>query len=265
MSFEIADIGGEKLEYRLVPPILPGHPTIVFLHEGLGCAALWKKFPNELAERTGCGILVYSRAGYGQSQTVSLPRPVDYMQKEGLEVLPSLLDHFGLRDVILFGHSDGATIALVACTGAAAECVRGAVIEAPHVVIERITVSGIAKLADDYRSGSLKARLERLHGPNTDCAFWGFAGTWLNPDNAKTWTIVPLLQSINQPLLIIQGDRDAFGTLDQMDTIERSVSGPCTVRVLAGCGHSPHVEARESVLDETTRFITHLTSDRAVA
>ncbi|CCB66574.1 alpha/beta fold hydrolase [Hyphomicrobium sp. MC1] len=265
MSFEIADIDGAKVEYRLEPPHHPGFPTIVFLHEGLGSAALWKDFPKELAEQTGCGILVYSRAGYGRSQAVSLPRPVDYMQKEGLEFLPSVLEHFGLRDVILFGHSDGATIALVACAGPAAKYVKGAVIEAPHVVIEPITVSGIAKLADEFRKGPLKARLERHHGTNTDCAFWGFAGTWLNLENARSWTIVPLLQSINQPLLVIQGDRDAFGTAYQVHTIAKSVSGVCAVQMLAGCGHAPHVEARANVLDETSRFIAHLTADRAVA
>src|SRR5260370_36347508 len=103
-------IGAADLEYRMIGPAPADAPTIVMLHEGLGSAGLWGDFPEKLQAATGTGVFVYSRAGYGASTPVKLPRPLDYMHIEALEVLPKLLDAIGFRCGLLLWHSDGSSI-----------------------------------------------------------------------------------------------------------------------------------------------------------
>src|SRR5262249_10587796 len=156
-------------------------PTLVFLHEGLGCVALWRDFPARVAETAGCGALVYSRAGYGQSDPIALPRPLRYMHDEALITLPQVLDALDVRQAILVGHSDGGSMALIYAGSGRAERVRGLILEAPHVFTEELTLNSIAAAAESYRSGGLKSALERYHGKNVDGAFWSWNRAWLDP------------------------------------------------------------------------------------
>src|SRR5712691_9199219 len=156
-------IGASDLEYRMIGPAPDDAPTIVMLHEGLGCAALWGDFPDRLAAATGAGVLVYSRAGYGASTTVTLPRPLDYMHVEALDVLPKLLDKIGFRRGLLLGHSDGASIAAIYAGGIQDHRVRAVAMIAPHFVVEDISVSSIAEIRTAYETTDLRAKLARWH------------------------------------------------------------------------------------------------------
>src|SRR6202140_446122 len=118
-------IGASDLEYRMIGPSPGDAPTIIMLHEGLGSASLWGDFPDRLQAATGAGVFVYSRAGYGASTKVALPRPLDYMQIEALDVLPKLLETIGFRRGLLLGHSDGASIAAIYAGGTGDHRVRG--------------------------------------------------------------------------------------------------------------------------------------------
>src|ERR1700710_354562 len=154
-------IGAADLEYRMIGPAPADAPTIVMLHEGLGSAALWGDFPDKLQAATGTGVLVYSRAGYGASSPVRLPRPLDYMHTEALDVLPKLLDKIGFRRGLLLGHSDGASIAAIYAGGAGDHRVRGVAMIAPHFVVEDISVTSIEQIKTAYESAGLRTKLER--------------------------------------------------------------------------------------------------------
>src|SRR3984957_1334685 len=156
-------IGAADLEYRMIGPLPAEAPTIVMLHEGLGSATLWGDFPEKLQAATSAGVLVYSRAGYGASSAVKLPRPLDYMHIEALEVLPKLLDAIGFRRGLLLGHSDGASIATIYAGGVADHRVRGVAMIAPHFVVENVSVTSIAEIKRAYETAGLKAKLERWH------------------------------------------------------------------------------------------------------
>src|SRR6267143_2134967 len=135
-EFKFLTIDGKRLETARYPPARIGaDATIVLLHEGLGCIAMWKDFPERVAEATGCGVLVYSRYGHGKSDRLAEKRGVDFMHHEAKVVLPELLRHFQIEQPILLGHSDGASIALI-YAGTWPGCVRGLVLEAPHVLVE---------------------------------------------------------------------------------------------------------------------------------
>lgn len=251
-------VDGALLEYRWIAPAAPCRPALVLLHEGLGCVALWKDFPDRLAAATGAGVLVYSRAGYGRSSPVEVPRPLTYMQDEGLRVLPRLLDAAGLAEVVLLGHSDGGSIALVHAGGAdPGGRVQGLVTFAAHVLCEELSVRSIEEARRAYLDGDLRARLMRLHGDNVDCAFWGWNRAWLDPGFLR-WNLEAFLPGIRAPALVIQGRDDQYGTEEQVRRIVRGSGGPTEVLLLDACGHSPHRDQPEATLRAVAGFYLRL-------
>src|SRR6201995_1081974 len=208
-------INESDLEYRMLGPSPQDAPTIVMLHEGLGSAALWGDFPEKLQAATGAGVFVYSRAGYGASSAVQLPRPLDYMQREALDVLPALLHEIRFRRGILVGHSDGASIATIYAGGVQDHRIRGLALIAPHFVVEDISVKSIAGVKTLYEQGDLRTKLSRWH-TDVDNAFYGWNAAWLDPA-FRSWDISEYLAYVRVPLLIMQGADDQYGTLRQIE------------------------------------------------
>jgi len=256
--FETMVAGGHRLEFSWHGPGPGDAPTLVFLHDGIGCAATWRDFPAALVRKTGCGALVYSRVGYGGSDPVALPRPLTYMHDEGFDALPEVLDAAGVRTAFLVGHSDGGSIALLhSSTPRALPRVRGLLLEAPHVFCEEVTVRAIEQARDEYLRGDLRARLARHHGENVDCAFWGWNRAWLDP-GFRAWNIEDCLPAIPVPALVVQGLEDPYGTLLQVEAIERQYGGPFRRCILERCGHSPHRDQRERTLSAMAVFVREL-------
>src|SRR3954467_5245111 len=208
-------INASNLEYRMIGPAPGDAPTIVMLHEGLGSAGLWGDFPEKLQAATGAGVFAYSRAGYGHSSPVTLPRPVDYMHIEALDVLPKLLDAIGFDRGLLLGHSDGASIAAIYAGAHQDHRVQGIALIAPHFVIEDISVQSIAEIKVAYETTELKAKLSRWH-KDVDNAFYGWNGAWLDP-KFRNWDISEYLAYIRVPVAIIQGEGDQYGTMRQVE------------------------------------------------
>jgi pimeloyl-ACP methyl ester carboxylesterase len=247
-------VNGTQLEYRWIGPQPAESPTLVFLHEGLGCAAMWRDFPERVVEATGLGALVYSRAGYGNSDRIDLPRPISFMHDEALLTLPRVLDMLDIRDAILLGHSDGGSIALIHAGGAEAGRVRGLILEAPHVFVEEFGLRSIRAAGEAYRNGDLKQKLERYHGTNVDVAFWGWNEVWLNPQFAD-WNIEKYLPRIKVPILVIQGEDDQYGTWRHVEAIEDSAGGLVRSLLVRQCGHSPHREQPEKTMASVVSFL----------
>jgi pimeloyl-ACP methyl ester carboxylesterase len=254
-----ATILGRRIEVARIAGTRPGAPTLVLLHEGLGSVAMWRDFPAKLAAATGCPAVAYSRYGYGRSEALARPHAADYMHREALEALPALRAALGLEHVILVGHSDGASIALVHA-GARRWPVRALVVEAPHVFCEDLSLASIRAAKEAYQQGDLRQRLARFHD-DVDSAFFGWNDAWLLPE-FRRWNIEEYLPGISCPLLAIQGADDAYGTLAQLDAIERQVAGPFERLVLPQCGHSPHREQEAATLAAMTDFITRVTAPR---
>ena len=245
-------IGDADLQYRMIGPSPEAAPTIVMLHEGLGCSELWGDFPDRLQAATGAGVFAYSRAGYGASSPAKLPRPLDYMQIEALEVLPKLLDAIGFRRGILLGHSDGGSIAAIYAGSLGDHRVRAVTLIAPHFTVENVSVASIAEIKTAYETTDLRARLARWHR-NVDNAFYGWNGAWLDPQ-FRTWDISDYLAYIRVPIAIIQGAADQYGTLRQVEIAQEECYCPVDVTVLPGVGHSPHREAVDATLAISAEF-----------
>ena len=256
MTVRTVTLLGQSLEYRRIAGAVPGAPTVVFLHEGLGSVSLWRDFPDRLAAETGLPALIYSRRGYGQSDPLPPPyhRPDDYLFIEALEVLPAVLDHFDLKEAVLFGHSDGATIALIHA-GGSGRAVRAAIVEAPHSFVEPICLEGIRATVQSWHHSALRRKLGRHH-QQVEATFLGWSETWLN-GTFQAMNCEHLLPAITCPLLVIQGEDDQYGSTDQVTRVVAQVSGPAEGLLLPKCGHSPHAEHARAVLDASLSFLAH--------
>jgi pimeloyl-ACP methyl ester carboxylesterase len=231
----------------------PDRPTIIFLHDSLGCIQLWRDFPQKLGELTKCNIFIYDRHGYGKSSPFpNRKRNNDYMEIEA-DILATLMDECSIDQAILFGHSDGGTIALIAGAKYPSR-VTAIITEGAHIFVEEETITGIRQAINAYETTDLKAKLEKYHGDKTDAVFWAWAETWTT-DEYRTWNIEGLLPSVKCPILVIQGEQDEYGTSKQVEGIIKQVSGTATKLFLPNVRHTPHKEASDLVFNKAAEFI----------
>lgn len=233
--------------------LFEGRPTLIFLHDSLGCVQLWRSFPELLAKATQCNILMYDRLGYGLSAPMKdYIRPVNYMELEAL-LLDELLTHYQVAQRILFGHSDGGTIALTL-----ASLFPGSILltiaEAAHIFVEPVTLQGVEEAMVAYETTNLAERLQKYHGDKVDTLFKAWTLTWTRPD-FRDWNIEYLLGNIQSPLLFIQGADDEYGSLKQVAETINKPKGLAEQFILPGIGHTPHKEAPAKVLEAVAAFI----------
>ena len=244
-------VGGRRLEYVDHPAHRAGLPVILMLHEGLGCVAMWRHFPERVAATTGCRVVAWSRAGYGHSQPCAEARTPRYMHREAREALPALLTELGIERPLLFGHSDGASIALI-FAGAFPEVPAGVIAMAPHAFVEEETLVGISAAKAAWTATDLPHKLARHHA-DAPRVFDEWNETWLAPD-FRDWSIEEYLPAIRCPVLAIQGEDDEYATMRQIDIIAEQVSDTMLLK-LSHCGHSPHRDQPALVLWAADTFV----------
>ena len=255
--------GGKSLEGRCIGPPPDRSRTILLLHEGLGSMRLWRDLPDRLAAATGHGVFVYSRASYGHSDPVLLPRPLDYMTREAIHVLPAVLDAIGLRQGVLLGHSDGASIITIYAGSVQDHRIRGLVLMAPHFFTEPKGLQSIADARKAYETGGLRARLARHHR-NVDTTFRGWNDAWLDP-GFRAWNIEDCIDYIRVPVLAIQGKDDQYGTEAQIEALAEHLYAPLETVMLDACGHAPFIDQPSRTLDAISAFIARLDRIESVA
>lgn len=246
-----------EIHYQFINEALIGQnkPIIVFLHEGLGSIPQWKKFPTNLCHELNLPGLVFERYGYGHSTPLRELRTYKYLEQEGLERCPEFIQKLGLKNpLILFGHSDGGSVALIMASVLKPQTI-GVISIAAHLFLEDISIDGILEAIKVFeRDDKFKRALERYHGPRTESAFYGWAHTWTNPD-FKLWNIEKYLQNIEAPTMAIQGTLDQYGSEAQVDSIINGVKGRKEKLMLENIGHVPHIEAPELMMEHCSRFI----------
>lgn len=247
---------GKSLEYSCFGPSPDQATTILLLHEGLGCVALWRDFPAKLAKASGFGVMAYSRAGYGQSDPADLPRPLDYMTREAVDSLPQLIAAAGLQQIILLGHSDGASIAAIYGGSVEDHRVRGLILMAPHFFTEDMGLASIAEAKVAYENTNLSNRMSKYHN-NPDNAFYGWNDSWLHAD-FKNWNITDVIDYIRVPVLAIQGREDQYGTTAQIEALKAQLYAPLETVLLENCQHTPFLEQPDLTLRSITNFCRRL-------
>jgi pimeloyl-ACP methyl ester carboxylesterase len=234
----------------------PTAHTLVFLHDSLGCITTWRDFPKELSNALGLDAVVYDRQGYGRSQPLGPePRGLDYMHREA-DVLAMLLEELGIERAILFGHSDGGTIALLAAARHP-QRIAAVITEGAHVFVEEVTLQGIELARRLYATTDLPARLQRHHGERTDALVQAWIGTWKAPF-FRDWDITRDIAAVRCPVLVLQGLVDEYGTVAQVEAIAAAVGGPVRTQLIPGAAHTPHKEAPEAVHGLVAEFVAEL-------
>lgn len=251
-NFEKVAIEGLQCAYFLTNQYGQSKPLLVFLHEGLGSIAMWKDFPLLVADHLELDVLIYDRNGYGASDPLKEQRGADYLHKAAYEELPEVLNVLAPdRKVILWGHSDGGTIALL--NAAINKNCLAVVTEAAHVFVEKETLEGITPAIQAFEAGKLKG-LEKFHGEKTSTIFYAWAHTWLAPF-FKNWNICEEIKNVKIPVLSIQGADDQYGTHRQLELIQESVAGHCEIIEIENCGHTPHKDQRDKVFELGANFL----------
>lgn len=242
MSVETAWFGSDK---RARTPI-------VLLHEGLGSLGLWRDFPDRLAKAMQRRVFAYSRKGNGYSSVLLNPRTPNYMHEEALRALPDVLDDHGIRRAVLWGHSDGASIAAI-FGGVFPERVQAFVLEAPHLFVEDLSVRNIAAIRVRYETTALRKRIARYHADG-DRTFYGWNDVWLDPA-FRTWNICAYAARLSAPVLAVQGAEDEYGTIAQIDVLRAAAPNVVQTQWLERCGHSPHSDCPDAVLAAAKTFL----------
>jgi len=245
-----------SIAYRWINKKADG-PIILFLHEGLGSIEQWKKFPEELCRATGLRGLVYDRQGYGASTALTEKRDETYLENYAIIELPELLSSLKISEkLILFGHSDGGSIALIYGSHFPNNVI-GIITEAAHVFVEDITLDGITPVVNAFEHHGLYDKLKRYHGEKTKDTFYAWSDTW-HTKQFKSWDITARLPNINCPVLAIQGRDDEYGTEAQLDKIITGVGLKSKKVIIDHCGHAPHKSHTNEVISLTQKFITHV-------
>jgi pimeloyl-ACP methyl ester carboxylesterase len=250
------ELDGLRLEYRMTGPQPQQAPTLVLLHEGLGSAAMWGDFPEKLAAATGFGVFAWSRVGYGNSSPATLPRKLDFMHVEAKHILPRLLDTIGFQQGLLIGHSDGASVAAIYAGAVQDHRVRGLVLEAPHFIVEDVTINSIREIRQAFDTSDVRQRFQRWHA-DADATVRGWTDVWMNND-FHTWDIREHLAYIRVPILIIQGEHDHYGTGRQIEIAQDECYCPVDVLMIPGIQHIPHREAPDVTLEAISDFCDRL-------
>ncbi len=233
-------------------------PCIVFLHQGLGSTEQWLNLPADISKMLHLPVLLYDRYGYGKSQEITEKRNSDYLENEAKLFLPQILRELNIekRKIILFGHSDGGTIAVL-YAAFFPENTLAVITEAPHFFIEDISVRGISNVLHAYEKHNLKTKLEKFHGKNTDSMFYSWTEILLS-EKMRKWNIEHYISRITCPVLAIHGEKDNFGTIKQIETIKQNSKGEVELLVITDCGHVPHQQAKKQIMVKVIDFLTKI-------
>lgn len=228
--------------------------VIVLFHDSLGCVELWRDFPARLASVTHRCVVAYDRLGFGRSDPYPGKLSVNFIDDEAATSVPRLLDGLGLETIVPLGHSVGGGMAVATAAAMSHRC-EALVTVSAQTFVEDVTLAGIVAAKRAFQEAGQIERLERYHGPKARWVLEAWIETWLSPVFER-WDLEPALRHVRCPTLAIHGDRDEYGTPAHSHRITRLVQGPARAIVLEACGHVPHREKPEAVLDALTRFLT---------
>ncbi len=221
--------------------------TLVLLHDSWGCVEMWNEFTAIIAETSGMDVFLYDRRGYGKSSPFAISERTEFYLHDEADELMWILNEYSVQNPVIYGHSDGATIALIAAAKYP-DRIKGLILEGAHSFIEDSGKAAVLATREKAKHTGLLQSLEKYHGDKTGELFRLWHETWLS-DYFANWTIVPMLHTIKCPVLAFQGENDEFGTINQLKVLKENISGFVSVFEIPAAGHTPRKEAADVTLE----------------
>lgn len=255
-TLEINSPHGPLHAQRWVPDDAATPPALapwVLFHESLGCVALWRDFPQQLARATGRAVIAYDRLGFGRSASHPGQLPPNFIDDEPRTAFAALRAQLGLTRFLAFGHSVGGAMAAACAAAFPADC-EAVVFESAQAFVEDLTLEGIRAADRDFaRPGQLE-RLAKYHGDKARWVLRAWVDTWLSAD-FRDWNQDATLTALRCPVLSLHGDQDEYGSMRQAERLAAVPAGPARLHRLPGCGHVPHRQQPEAVLSAVRDFL----------
>ena len=251
------NVGEYKLFYRFLKySENQDEPVLVFLHDSWGCVEMWENFPEKISELFGLNALIYDRRGYGKSSPFAPDPRTKYYLHQSADELINVMDELKIKKAMLYGHSDGGTIALIAAA-LYPERIQAVMVEGAHSFVEEKGKAAVRESRDKARTNSLLQSLEKFHGDKTEELFRRWHEAWLG-DFFADWTIIPMLKDITCPVLAFRGENDPYDTIAQLDVLNEEISSPVTARVIPDAAHTPRKENEAETLKHIMLFHNQL-------
>jgi pimeloyl-ACP methyl ester carboxylesterase len=230
---------------------------IILFHDSIGCVEMWRQFPANLATALQRPVIACDRLGFGKSSPrFDLPS-AGFVTEEAEKFFPLLKNGLGLRNYILFGHSVGGAMAVVAAGLFPGEC-QGVITESAQAYVEERTLSAIRAAKERFKAPNELAKLEKFHGAKARWVVNAWTETWLSPEFAD-WSLREDLAQVQCPLLAIHGDRDEYGSDAFPEVLASTRYGEKLI--VPNCGHIPHKEHEKLVIEQINEFLTHNLAD----
>lgn len=245
--------GGHRLAATTWGEIGAGSPAIVMMHGGLDCITTWKDLPQALAEASGCPVLAYDRWGYGRSERLVGGRELGYRREEAGPVLGEVLRHFGIRQALMFGHSDGGAMSVLAAAAHPGR-VCGVLACSPTIAIDQFMVDAMSGARRAFEHEGLRDKLKRHHGDNIDTMFWGWYEPWASP-GALQWDMSAEIAAVRCPVAALFGSDDEYGWRPSAISLIQNGRMPLEVTVLPAVGHHPQQRERGETIAMLQRLL----------
>lgn len=228
---------------------------IILFHESLGSVAQWRDFPEHLAQATGRSVFAYDRIGFGQSTGRTGLVKADFIYTEAKHSIPLILKHFGLTQFVVMGHSIGGGFA----AGTAIqfpEC-QALILESIMAQSDEHMRQGVILAQQAFQQPKWFERIARYHAEKAQSVLDAWTTSWLS-DELRDWSIVGEIEKIQCPTLIIHPENDEYAQVNQADAIVKALKAPYTLALIPECGHVPHQEYPERMIDTICHFLADL-------
>tara|TARA_R110001583_G_scaffold178457_4_gene334314 strand:+ start:1716 stop:2492 length:777 start_codon:yes stop_codon:yes gene_type:complete len=244
--------GGSIYIKKWLPENLKYTSPIVLMHDSLGCVDLWRNFPEELARSLSCVVIAYDRLGFGRSSVNENTPNINFVWDEADFYFSHIKSAAQFSTYYLLGHSVGGAMSIgIAATDK--ECI-GVITESAQAFVEELTTKGIREAQTVFQRPEQMERLKKWHGNKASWVLSAWIDVWLSAE-FSSWSLQSRIGKVTCNVLALHGDRDEYGSTAFPKYIVENTAGESSMIILEDCGHVPHKEKMDDVINHIRVFL----------